>query len=120
MEIAREGDVAIASFTSGCLCDAGEIENASVQISEYIAAHPPRRMVFDFSGVTSISSRVLSLLLDTRSRLEPQQGEAVIASLSAQLQRVFTIAKLDRAFDFYPDRAAAVEKPLESRSAARP
>ncbi len=118
MEIAREGDVATASFTGSCLCDAGEIENASVQISEYIAAHPPRRLVFDFSGVTSISSRVLSLLLDTRSRLEPHHGEVVIASLSEQLQRVFTIAKLDRAFDFYPDRAAAVEKPLESQNDA--
>ncbi len=120
MEIACEGDVAIASFTSGCLCDAGEIENAAVQLSEYIEAHPPRRLVFDFSGVTSISSRVLSLLLDTRTRLESHLGEVVIASLSEQLQRVFAIAKLDRAFDFYPDRAAALEKPLEPRSDASP
>lgn len=120
MEIARAGDIAIASFTGSCLCEAGEIENASVQLSEYLAAHPPRRLVVDFSGVTSISSRVFSLLLDMRSRLESHQGEVVIVSLSPQLQRVFAIAKLDRAFEFYADRAAAVEKALEPRSDARP
>ena len=120
MEIAREQDVAIASFTSSCLCDGDEAAHASVQLRECIEAHPPRRMVFDFSGVTVVSSGILSLLLETRSRLEPCHGEVVIASLSPQLQRVFAIAKLDGAFHFCPDRAAAVEKPLGAPNEASP
>lgn len=110
LEIAREGNVAIASFTSSCICDAEEITNASALLREYIEANPPGRMVFDFSGVTFFSSRVLSLLLETRARLEPHHGEVVITSLSPQLQRVFEITNLDRVFSFYPDKAAAVEK----------
>jgi hypothetical protein len=66
LEIAREGNVAIASFPSSCICDVAEIANASALLGEYIEAHPPSRMVFDFSGVTFLSSRVLSLLLETR------------------------------------------------------
>ena len=114
LEIAREGDVAIVSFTSNYICDVGPTANASVQLREYLEAHPPRRIVFDFSGVAIVSSWILSLLLDTRARLEPRQGEVVIASLSEQLQRVFALAKLDKAFSLCPDRATAVEKPLES------
>jgi anti-anti-sigma factor len=120
MEIARQGDVAIASFTSSCLCAGEEATNASAQVRGCLEANPPRRMVFDFSGVTVVSSGILSLLLETRCRLEPRHGEVVIASLSPQLQRVFAIARLDKAFTFCPDRAAAVEKPLESSNEASP
>ena len=110
LEIARQGDVLIASFTSSCVCDVEEITNASVQLSECLEANPTSRMVFDFSGVTFVSTRVLSLLLDTRSRLELHHGEFVIASLSPQLQRAFAIANLDKVFNFCPDRVTAVEK----------
>lgn len=120
MKIAREGDVAIVSFTGNCIGGAEEIANASVQLRAYTEANPPRRMVFDFSSVTFISSRVLSLLLETRSRLEPHQGELVIASLSEQLQRVFAMANLDGAFHFYPDRSTALETRLQSRTGASP
>ena len=110
LEIVREGNVVIASFTSSCIWDVEEIANASALLGEYIEANPPSRVVFDFSGVIFFSSRVLSLLLETRARLEPHHGEVVITSLSPQLQRVFAITKLDRVFNFYPDRVAAVEK----------
>jgi anti-anti-sigma factor len=120
LEIAREGDVAIATFTSSCIHDAEETASASAQLSNYLEANRLRRLAFDFSGVTVISSRVLSLLLETRARLEPHQGAVAIASLSPQLQRVFAIAKLDGAFHFYPDRATAVEKLLESPNDVSP
>jgi hypothetical protein len=76
LEIAREGDVAIASFTGSCICDVEEIANASVQLSAYIEANWPSRLVFDFSGVTSVSSRVLSLLLEVRACLESRQARS--------------------------------------------
>ena len=110
LEIAREGNVAIASFTNSCICDIEEIANASAQLQRYIEANLPSRIVFDFSGVSFISSRALTLLLETRACLEPHGGKTVIASLSPQLQKVFEIAHLDSAFKFYPDKAAAVEK----------
>jgi anti-anti-sigma factor len=110
LKIAREGNVAIASFTSSCICDIEEIANASAQLRQYIEADLPSRIVFDFAGVTFLSSRVLSLLLEARACLEPHGGETVIASLSPQLQKVFEIAHLDSVFKFYPDRATAVQK----------
>ncbi len=110
VEIARQGDVAVAFFKSTCISDVEEIANASTQLRQYIEADPPRRMVFDFSGVKFFSSQVLGLLLEARARLEPHKGEVVITSLSPQLERVFQITNLDRIFRFYPNRGVAVSQ----------
>jgi len=109
LDIAREGNVAVATFKSPCVSDAEEITNASAQLRQYIQSDPPRRMVFDFHGVKFFSSQVLGLLLEARAHLRPHNGEVAITSLSPQLQRVFKITNLDKIFRFYPDRAAAVQ-----------
>jgi anti-anti-sigma factor len=109
LDIAREGNVAVASFKSPCVSDAEEITNASAQLKQYLQSNPPRRMVFDFRGVKFFSSQVLGLLLEARAHLRPSNGEVAITSLSPQLQRVFKITNLDTLFRFYPDRTAAVK-----------
>lgn len=110
LAIVREGDVAVASFTSSCICDVEEITNASAQLRQLIETHRPQRIVFDFTGVRFFSSQVLGLLLEARARLEPRNGEVAIAALSPQLERVFRVTNLDRIFRFYPDRNAAVSE----------
>jgi anti-sigma B factor antagonist len=108
LAITGEGDVAIASFTSSCVCDVEEITSAAAQVRQYIETQQPRKMVFDFTGVKFFSSQVLGLLLEARAGLQPQSGEVAITSLSPQLERVFRITNLDKIFSFYPDKAAAV------------
>jgi anti-sigma B factor antagonist len=108
LAITREGNVAVASFTSSCLCDVEEIASAATRIRQYIETDQPRKMVFDFTGVKFFSSQVLGLLLEARAGLEPRGGEVAITSLSPQLERVFRITNLDKIFNFYPDKAAAV------------
>jgi len=111
MDIVGEGDVAIASFKSTCICDVEEIRDASAQIRAYIQSHKPDKMIFDFSGVRFFSSQVLGLLLEARARLQPQGGTAAVCALDGQLQRVFRITNLDRIFTFFPDRQAALHEP---------
>ena len=110
LDIATEGNAAVASFTGPCLSDVAEITSASAQVKQYIDTNQPRRMVFDFDGVKFFSSQVLGLLLEARARLESHRGQMAITSLSPQLERVFRITNLDKLFCFYPDRAAALQK----------
>ncbi len=109
LDIAREGNVAIASFKSACISDAEEINSASTQLREYLQAHPPKRVVFDFQGVKFFSSQVLGLLLEARAHLRPYDGDVAVTSLSPQLQRVFKITNLDKIFRLYPNRATALQ-----------
>ncbi|MCU0918016.1 MAG: STAS domain-containing protein [Planctomycetes bacterium] len=108
LDIAVEGNAAVASFKNACISDVEEITNASAQVKQYIEANQPRKMVFDFDGVKFFSSQVLGLLLEARARLESHSGQVAITSLSPQLQRVFKITNLDKIFHLYPDRAAAL------------
>ncbi len=110
LHIATEGNAAVASFKSSCVSDVAEITNASAQIKQYIEAHRPKQMVFDFDGVKFFSSQVLGLLLEARAHLESHCGQLAITSLSPQLERVFKITNLDKIFTFYPDRAAALQQ----------
>ncbi len=86
LDIATEGNAAIASFKSTCVSDVAEITSASEQLKQYIEANRPKGIVFDFEGVKFFSSQVLGLLLEARARLEAYSGRIAITSLSPQLQ----------------------------------
>jgi anti-sigma B factor antagonist len=116
LDIATEGNAAIASFKSTCISDVAEITNASAQLKQYIEVNRPRKMVFDFNGVKFFSSQVLGLLLEARARLESHSGQVAITSLSPQLERVFRITNLDKIFNFYPDRTAALANSRQEQS----
>lgn len=116
VNIETEGDVAIASFRGTCVSDVEEITGASTLIREYIKRHQPSKMIFDFSGVKFFSSQVLGLLLEARAHLKACGGEVLISALSPQLERVFKITNLDKIFAFYPDKEAAVDRPVDAGS----
>ena len=105
--IERVGNDAVVSFSRRCISDVEEISCASDQIQGYVEQHQPARIIFDFSGVKFFSSQVLGLLLEVRARLQSQGGQVIVASLNAQLERVFKITNLDRIFTFVPDKDAA-------------
>jgi anti-anti-sigma factor len=110
LDISSEGSVAIARFQSSCVCDVEEIANASAYLREYLEAHRPSGLVFDFTGVKFFSSQVLGLLLEARTRLQPGEGRVAVSALSPQLERVFRITNLDRIFTLYPSCAAAIRE----------
>ena len=116
LDIATEGNAAVASFKSPCVSDVAEITNASAQLQQYIETNRPQQMVVDFDGVKFFSSQVLGLLLEARARLESHRGQLAITSLSPQLERVFKITNLDKIFRFYPDRAAALQQAADRHS----
>ncbi len=108
LDISSEGNVAIARFKGHCICDTEEIANASVFVRQYIEAHQPSGLIFDFTGVKFFSSQVLGLLLEARARLQPQSGRVAVSTLTPQLERVFRITNLDKLFPLHPDCAAAI------------
>jgi len=116
LDITREGDIAIACFKNACVSDVQEITGASAQLRQCISTDPPRRMIFDFTGVKFFSSQVLGLLLEARAHLKPTHGAVMVASLNPQLQRVFRITNLDTIFRLCPDRAAAMAAPTDPRT----
>ena len=109
LDISSEGNVVIARFKGNCICDVEEIANASASLRQYLEAHRPSGLIFDFAGVKFFSSQVLGLLLEARTRLQPHEGRVTVSALTPQLERVFRITNFDRLFTLHADRAAAIE-----------
>ncbi|HPC95839.1 MAG TPA: STAS domain-containing protein [Sedimentisphaerales bacterium] len=110
VDIVREGDVAIVSFTSRCISDVEQITDASSRVNRHVQENPPREIIFDFSGVKFFSSQVLGLLLEARGHVKQHGGQVTVCGLDPQLHRVFRITNLDRIFTFYPDRQTALSE----------
>jgi anti-anti-sigma factor len=106
--ITQDGPVAVVAFAMASVTDAQVIATASRRIREILEADPPARVVFDFEGVNFFSSQVLGLLLETRARLQTTGGKVVISAANPSLHRVFRTTNLDRIFEFFPNRRAAM------------
>lgn len=105
--LGRDG-LAVATFTAPSLCEPDKVTDVGEEIKSFVDQNKPCTLVFDFSGVKFFSSQVLGLLLDIRGRITDSGGKTAISAIEPQLHRVFKITNLDKIFDFFPNRDAAV------------
>lgn len=108
INIQEDGQVVVVSFTTPSISGIEGIEKIAAQLREYVSQNKTVKMVVDFQGVKFFSSQVLGLLVDLWRRLKDSGGKLLISGIDPKLNRVFKITNLDRIFEFYPDRAAAV------------
>jgi anti-anti-sigma factor len=108
LELTAGGAIAMVLFKCEKATDSEAIAKMCERIGFFIDSNCPGHVVFDFEPVKFFSSEMLGLLLDIRTKLSAWNGEAVVSSLTPQLQRVFKVTNLDRVFRFYPDVETAV------------
>ena len=112
VQITLNGPVVVVAFTIASITDAQVITLASKRIREILdGGGRPLRVVFDFEGVNFFSSQILGLLLEIRARTQATGGKVVISAISPSLHRVFKTTNLDKIFEFFPDKWAAMEAP---------
>ncbi len=61
-----------------------------------------RRLVFDFSDLTYISSSGLRLLIEVARNLQKANGKLALAALSDHIREIFNIAGFTSLFSIYP------------------
>jgi anti-sigma B factor antagonist len=108
-QITTEGEIAIVTFKKSSISNVEDISVTAGHIAKFIEDNRPNRVIFDFKGVKFFSSRVLGLLLETRSSVSSYNGEVLISGINPQLHRVFKITNLDQVFDFFPDTESALK-----------
>lgn len=109
IEIEYSGNCAIVAFKVASLSSSKQISELSDTLRQFVQEKKPARIVFDFEEVKFFSSQVLGVILDIRKRLKEFDGQVVISAIDPQLYRVFRITNLDKIFEFFPDRNAAIE-----------
>ncbi|HIJ71652.1 MAG TPA: STAS domain-containing protein [Planctomycetes bacterium] len=109
MQIDTYGDVSVVSFGQDIVTGLLGLEQINERLRVYISDRKPGKLIVDFDGVKFFSSQVLGMLVDIWRRLRDYGGIMLISGVNPQLNRVFKITNLDKIFEFYPDRAHAVE-----------
>lgn len=74
-----------------------------------------RHFVIDLAGTGFIDSSGLSTLVRLFKHARASTGEVTVVGLRPNVQRVFTLTRLDRVFDIYPEPTEAIQR-LASRT----
>jgi anti-sigma B factor antagonist len=77
-------------------------------------------LVLDLCGVEFIDSTGLSTLLTSLRLVAQKHGRMALACANPTVLRLFQITSLDRTFDIFPDRAAAIAHVTEASSDGAP
>lgn len=108
IKIVDEADIAVVSFLVPSICGTNDVDQTANLLREYLEENKPKAVIVDFAGVKFFSSQVLGLLVDTWKRLRDYDAGLYICGINPQLSRVFRITNLDKIFDFYEDKASAL------------
>jgi anti-sigma B factor antagonist len=109
IKIVAEDDVAVVSFLVPSVSGVNDIDGAAESLREYVENNKPKALVVDFADVKFFSSQVLGMLVDIWRRLREYDASILICGITPQLSRVFKITNLDRIFEFYEDKTAAMD-----------
>lgn len=70
------------------------------QLDDVIAAHLPRKLTLDFSGITFMDSSGIALLLRVQKRMSALGGSLRVTAIPTQPRRVLDAAGLGRLITF--------------------
>jgi anti-anti-sigma factor len=86
--------------------DLGTIPRFEGRLFEELHAHPV--VVVDLSGLSFIDSSGIGLLIKAHQSKNGAAGFHTVISRGSQIERVFTIAGIDRALSVFVDRGEAI------------
>ncbi|MBI2340330.1 MAG: STAS domain-containing protein [Deltaproteobacteria bacterium] len=87
--------------------EVGKQEKLKDDLLKQVPPSDPR-LVLDFSGVDFIDSACLGALVGLARRLRETGGDVKIASPTPEVKSIFQITRLDRLFEVFATKEAAV------------
>jgi anti-sigma B factor antagonist len=101
--------VTAVGFHDASILDAATAQRIGQQLYDLVESKDRRRVVLDLADVRFLSSRALGVLLTLRRKADAAGASVVLAGVRPDLTKIFKITKLDEMFEFFADRAAAIE-----------
>ena len=99
----------IVRFASNALTDSAHIERVNAELEARIEKLPLRAMLLiNFRGVEFVSSQVLGLLLNAKSKIAEKSGKMVICRVSTKLREAMEITGLIKQFTIEESESAVV------------
>ncbi|MCG3137996.1 MAG: hypothetical protein HJJLKODD_01852 [Phycisphaerae bacterium] len=109
LNIDRQGDVTILTFTSISLLETRVLDMVREEFNRVVHEMGRCRIIVDFKVVKFMSSYALSTLLQLNNDVQRAKGKLICCGMAKQLLESFKIAKLDKIFQFVPNLQAALQ-----------
>lgn len=110
LKVEQQEKVTIVSFRDASILDMMTIQRVGKELNDIVASPSARNLILDFADVRFLSSQALGVLLTLKKRAEKAGLKVALAAIRPELARVFKITNLDKLFEFFDSRAAALEK----------
>jgi len=108
IEVSHEGAVTVVELLDEEILEEGTINTIADSLFAVVADNPEIKLLLSFERVRHLSSSALGTLIRLNKRVEESNGMLKICHLRKSLLEIFKITKLNRLFDIYDDKAAAL------------
>jgi anti-sigma B factor antagonist len=105
VDVGKEGDVVVVAVEGEL--DASTAPELRNKFEELIG-QGENQYIIDLASVGFMDSSGISAIVNLFKRVRIGQGDVKLCNLSAEIMRVFELTRLNRVFDIYDDRAAAI------------
>jgi anti-sigma B factor antagonist len=101
-------DITIVDFQDQRILDAPVIETIGRELYALVDEQAIRKIVLNFSKVQFLSSQMLGVLITLQKKSAGIKGRVVLCGVRSDLQKVFTIMKLERLLPIVADEQTAM------------
>ena len=99
LEVETNGDVVVVRLGNHRALDQETVDKIRDELLGVADRPDCNHLLVDFSGVTQLSSAMLSKLVQIHRKMEPKGAKLRLCGLSSQLRPVFATTRLDRLFE---------------------
>ncbi|TWT94161.1 STAS domain-containing protein [Neorhodopirellula pilleata] len=103
-----QGDVLVVGFTDVKILDSQRIELIGRELKEAVPSAAHKRMVLNFSGVSFMSSAMITKLVMLNKHCKAQGVALKFCQVSPNVMEVFKITKLNKLFDIQDTEEKAI------------
>lgn len=96
MSVKQLGAVTIVEFLDRRLIDTARIESLGQRVQELVEKSNAIKLVMSFEKVEYLSSTMLNVVIAIDNAVKKKKGKLAIANLHPELQKVFTLMKLNK------------------------
>lgn len=107
LTVTRTEGLTLVSFPGAGILGHASVEAMADRLLHLADCEPPARIIFDFTAVRFLASRMLGVLVELTRRAQMAGGKVVLCGLRAELHRILRVTQLDRLLTFADSVEAA-------------
>ena len=109
LRVTAAGGATVVELTDRRILDELSINEIGEQLASMVAKSAAPKFVLDFSGVTHMSSSVLSMLIALRNRIREKGGELRLSGIQPPILELFAMTRLNEIFTICQTREQALQ-----------